>query len=709
MDFKINSDYIPTGDQPEAIAELSEGVLNGQPYQTLLGVTGSGKTFTMANVIQKVQRPTLILSHNKTLAAQLYSEFKNFFPENSVQYFVSYYDYYQPEAYIPGSDKYIEKDLMINEQIDKLRLSTAAALLSGRRDVVVVSSVSCIYGMGNPEDFAQTVVRIAVGDKISRNAFLRKLVDSLYNRTETELSRGQFRVKGDTVDIMLSFEEIQLRVMFWGDEIESIQTVDPQSGQTLTSLEGFNIYPANIFVSSKERTLSAIDQITLDLGAQCEFFRNEGRILEAERLRERVTYDVEMIKELGHCSGIENYSRYFDGREPGMRPFCLLDYFPKDFLTIIDESHVTLPQIRGMNGGDLSRKMNLVEYGFRLPAAIDNRPLKFEEFERLTPQVIYVSATPGDYELQQTEGVFTEQVIRPTGLLDPEIEVRPTLNQIDDLMEEIQQRIEVGERTLVTTLTKRMAEELNRHLLKWGINSAYIHSDVDTLERIRILEDLRQGTYSVLIGVNLLREGLDLPQVSLVAILDADKEGFLRNHRSLTQTAGRAARNVNGKVIMYADKVTDSMRRTIEETERRRAKQMAYNETHGIVPTPIVKKGGNDLIEIYESADRKPDRVKVAKGKVAPTQHPVNVGSRAAAPRPYIEEEHKVTYAADPVIEYMSTPEIERRIEQVRHDMIAAAKRTDFIEAAQLRDELINLENLKESLEKENAGYAAAK
>ena len=709
MEFKLTSDYVPTGDQPEAIAELAEGVLNGQPHQTLLGVTGSGKTFTMANVIQKVKRPTLILSHNKTLAAQLYSEFKNFFPDNSVQYFVSYYDYYQPEAYIPGSDKYIEKDLMINEQIDKLRLSTAAALLSGRRDVIVVSSVSCIYGMGNPEDFAQTVVRIAVGDRISRNAFLRKLVDSLYNRTEGELSRGQFRVKGDTVDIMLSFEEIQLRVMFWGDEIEKIQTVDPSSGMPITDMEGFNIYPANIFVSSKERTMRAVDQIALDLGAQCEFFRKEGRILEAERLNERVTYDLEMIKELGHCSGIENYSRYFDGREPGMRPFCLLDYFPKDFLTIIDESHVTLPQIRGMNGGDLSRKMNLVEYGFRLPAAIDNRPLKFEEFERLTPQVIYVSATPGDYELQQTEGIFTEQVIRPTGLLDPEIEVRPSLNQIDDLMEEIRLRIEAGERTLVTTLTKRMAEELNRHLLKWGINSAYIHSDVDTLERIKILEDLREGVYNVLIGVNLLREGLDLPQVSLVAILDADKEGFLRNHRSLTQTAGRAARNVNGKVIMYADKITDSMQRTIDETNRRREKQQAYNTLHGITPTPIVKKSGNDLIEIYEGgADKRADKVKMAKGKIAPAQRPVNVNSVSGL-RPYFEEEHKVTYAADPVIEYMSLPEIEHRLEKVRRDMIAAAKRTDFIEAAQLRDELINLENLRESLEKENAEATRAK
>ncbi|MDE6768477.1 MAG: excinuclease ABC subunit UvrB, partial [Muribaculaceae bacterium] len=565
-------------------------------------------TFTMANVIQQVKRPTLILSHNKTLAAQLYSEFKNFFPDNSVQYFVSYYDYYQPEAYIPTSDKYIEKDLMINDQIEKLRLSTVASLLSGRRDIVVVSSVSCIYGMGNPEDFSQSVVNIKIGQNISRNAFLRKLVDSLYSRSEIELASGQFRVKGDTVDIKLSFEEIQLRVIFWGDEIEKIQTVDPTNGLVLENLESFNIYPANIFVTSKERMDSAINQIAVDLGTQCDFFTREGKLVEADRLRERVTYDLEMMKELGHCAGIENYSRYFDGREPGMRPFCLLDYFPKDFLTIIDESHVTLPQIRGMNGGDLSRKMNLVEYGFRLPAAIDNRPLKFDEFEQLTPQTIYVSATPGDYELMQTEGVFVEQVIRPTGLLDPEIEVRPTMNQIDDLLEQIQLRIEAGERTLVTTLTKRMAEELDQHLRKWGIRSAYIHSDVDTLERIRILEDLRDGVYDVLIGVNLLREGLDLPQVSLVAILDADKEGFLRNHRSLTQTAGRAARNVNGKVIMYADKITDSMKRTIEETERRRNKQILYNESHGITPSPIIKKSSaRDLITLYSGDDSMPE------------------------------------------------------------------------------------------------------
>ena len=707
MDFKLTSEYFPTGDQPEAIAELISGVNNGLPHQTLLGVTGSGKTFTMANVIQQVKRPTLILSHNKTLAAQLYAEMKSFFPENSVQYFVSYYDYYQPEAYIPGSDKYIEKDLAINEQIDKLRLSTAAALLSGRRDVIVVSSVSCIYGMGNPEDFRQTVINIEVGQHVSRNKFLRDLVASLYSRTEIELQNGQFRVKGDTVDIKLSFEDIQLRVVFWGDEIEKIQTVDSASGAVLTNLEGFRIYPANIFVTTKERQAKAVDQIALDLGKQTEFFNAQGKILEAERLRERVTYDLEMIKELGHCSGIENYSRYFDGREPGMRPFCLLDYFPDDFLTIIDESHVTLPQVRAMFGGDLSRKMNLVEYGFRLPAALDNRPLKFEEFERLTPQTIYVSATPGDYELQQTEGVFVEQVIRPTGLLDPEIEIRPTINQIDDLMEQIRLRIEADERVLVTTLTKRMAEELNKHLIKWGISSAYIHSDVDTLERIRILEDLREGKYDVLIGVNLLREGLDLPQVSLVAILDADKEGFLRNHRSLTQTAGRAARNVNGKVIMYADKITDSMQQTIDETNRRRAKQMLYNEAHGITPTPIAKKSHNELAEIYgeDAADRTAKQSKTKR--VAAPQKPQYspVPKTQVKPRPYVEEEVGPTIAADPVIEYMSLPELEKRIEIVKRDMIDAARRTDFIEAARLRDELVQMQDMLESQNQKEAAH----
>ena len=703
MDFKLSSEYKPTGDQPEAIAELVEGVKSNQPRQTLLGVTGSGKTFTMANVIQQVKRPTLILSHNKTLAAQLYSEFKNFFPENSVQYFVSYYDYYQPEAYIPSSDKYIEKDLMINDQIEKLRLSTAAALMSGRRDVIVVSSVSCIYGMGNPEDFQQTVVEVKTGEKISRNAFLRKLVDSLYSRTALELLPGQFRVKGDTVDIMLSFEAIQLRVIFWGDEIEKIQTIDPQSGAVLTNLESFRIYPANIFVASRERTMRAVDQIALDLGKQTEFFRSEGKILEAERLTERVNYDLEMIKELGHCSGIENYSRYFDGREPGARPFCLLDYFPDDFLTIIDESHVTIPQIRAMYGGDISRKINLVDYGFRLPAAIDNRPLKFEEFDRLTKQIIFVSATPGDYELQQSEGIFTEQIIRPTGLLDPEIEVRPTLNQIDDLMEEIRKRIENGERTLVTTLTKRMAEELNNHLVKWGVSSAYIHSDVDTLERIKILDDLREGVYDVLVGVNLLREGLDLPQVSLVAILDADKEGFLRNHRSLTQTAGRAARNVNGKVIMYADKITDSMQLTINETERRRKKQKAYNEAHGIVPTPIIKKSNNELVEIYEAGKKGNSTQKEnprLKEKVARPQTPVFKKDGTAQPRPYIEEEIDAKIVADPIVEMLSMSQLEAREKQVADAMRAAAIRTDFIEAAQLRDELIGIRRQIESMQK---------
>ena len=685
MDYKLISDYKPTGDQPEAIAELVEGIEAGMPHQTLLGVTGSGKTFTMANVIKEVKRPALILSHNKTLAAQLYSEFKTFFPENSVQYFVSYYDYYQPEAYIPSSDKYIEKDLMINDQIERLRLSTVASLLSGRRDLIVVSSVSCIYGMGNPDDFSQSVIEIKTGQKINRNNLMRQLVDALYSRSEITLAPGEFRVKGDTLDIMLSFEEIQLRVIFWGDEIEKIQTVDPHTGVTLSTLEGFKIYPANIFVTTKERMGSAIDRIAVDLGKQCDFFTKEGRILEAARLRERVSYDLEMMKAIGHCSGIENYSRYFDGREPGMRPFCLLDYFPKDFITIIDESHVTIPQLRGMNGGDLSRKMNLVEYGFRLPAAIDNRPLKFEEFESLTPQKIYVSATPGDYELMKSEGVFTEQVIRPTGLLDPQIEVRPTMNQIDDLMEEIRQRIENNERVLVTTLTKRMAEELDTHLRKWGVNSAYIHSDVDTLERIRILEDLRDGVYDVLVGVNLLREGLDLPQVSLVVILDADKEGFLRNHRSLTQTAGRAARNVNGKVIMYADKITDSMRRTIDETERRRAKQTIYNERNGITPTPIVKKSSaRELITLYSGNEEIPSVEKKPLLNINPISKKL--------PQYYIEEEHEIGLAADPVIEYMTKDELLKRVESVKEEMLKAAKRTDFKEAARLHKELTELQ-----------------
>lgn len=692
MEFKLSSQYKPTGDQPQAIEQLSQGILDGAPAQTLLGVTGSGKTFTMANVIQQVQKPTLILSHNKTLAAQLYSEFKNFFPENSVQYFVSYYDYYQPEAYIPSVDKYIEKDLMINDEIDKLRLATTSALLSGRKDIIVVSSVSCIYGMGNPEDFNSSVIAVHVGQKITRNAFLRELVNALYSRDEINFSRGNFRVKGDTVDIHLAYEEIIVRVVFWGDEIESITTLYPDDYVTLGQLDGFNIFPANIFVTSPQRMASGLAQIELDLGEQVNFFYKEARELEARRLQERVSYDIEMMREVGHCSGIENYSRYFDGRRPGMRPFCLLDYFPKDFLTIIDESHVTVPQVRAMYGGDLSRKMNLVEYGFRLPAALDNRPLKFEEFEKLTPQVLYVSATPADYELQRSEGVVVEQIIRPTGLLDPVIEVRPTLNQIDDLIDEIATRTEKSERTLVTTLTKRMAEELNDYLQRLKIKAAYIHSDVDTLDRIRILDDLRAGVYDVLIGVNLLREGLDLPEVSLVAILDADKEGFLRSHRSLTQTVGRAARNLNGTVIMYADTITDSMRLTIDETERRRSIQLAYNEKHGITPQAIVKARnriiGVDKEETDESADTRSQCSK-RSGK------PAAKSSREKGHALYEQEfSTSVDIAADPVVPYMNAAELQRTITRRRLEMVDAAKRMDFMEAARLRDEVLKLEEL---------------
>lgn len=669
MNFELISDYKPTGDQPEAIAQLTEGVLNHVPAQTLLGVTGSGKTFTIANVIKNVNKPTLILSHNKTLAAQLYGEFKSFFPNNAVEYYVSYYDYYQPEAYLPSTDTYIEKDLAINEEIDKLRLAATSSLLSGRKDVIVVSSVSCIYGMGNPADFYNNVIDIKKGKLLDRNVFLRKLVDSLYVRNDIELNRGNFRVKGDTVDIYLAYNDNVLRVMFWDDEIDGIEEVDPISGYRLGTFDEYKIYPANLFMTTKESTLRAIHQIEDDLKKQVDFFEENGKPYEAKRLYERVTYDMEMLRELGHCSGIENYSRYFDGREPGTRPYCLLDFFPEDFLIVIDESHVSVPQIRAMYGGDRARKENLVEYGFRLPAAMDNRPLKFEEFQEMAKQVIYVSATPADYELIQSEGIVVEQVIRPTGLLDPVIEVRPSLNQIDDLMEEIQQRIEKEERTLVTTLTKRMAEELTEYLLNNGIRCNYIHSDVDTLERVKIMEELRQGIYDVLIGVNLLREGLDLPEVSLVAILDADKEGFLRSHRSLTQTAGRAARNVNGKVIMYADKITDSMQQTIDETNRRREKQLAYNEAHGITPQQIKKNRTNILLDNHTESTSK-------------------------EPKPYTETTGSMTAAADPIVSYMTKDQLKRSIERTRKQMQEAAKNLDFIEAAQYRDELIRLEEL---------------
>lgn len=707
MDFRLKSEYMPTGDQPQAIAQLAEGVSEGTDAQVLLGVTGSGKTFTMANVIEKVQRPTLILSHNKTLAAQLYSEFKQFFPDNAVEYFVSYYDYYQPEAYIPSVDKYIEKDLMVNDEIDRLRLATTSALLSGRRDVIVVSSVSCLYGMGNPEEFNSGVVSIHVGQKITRNAFLRQLVNSLYARNEVEDRRGTFRVKGDTIDIRLAYEEIVVRVIFWGDEIESIQTLHAIDLDPLGSHDEFKIYPANIFVTSPARQQTAVAQIQLDLGEQVEAFRREDKPLEAQRLEERVTYDVEMIKELGYCSGIENYSRYFDGRQPGQRPFCLLDYFPKDYLTIIDESHVTIPQIRAMFGGDLSRKTNLVNYGFRLAAALDNRPLTFDEFEQMSNQTIYVSATPADYELQRSEGVVVEQVIRPTGLLDPVITVRPSAGQIDDLMEEIARRVERGERTLVTTLTKRMAEELNDYLLKAKFKTAYIHSDVETMDRIKILDDLRQGVFDVLIGVNLLREGLDLPEVSLVAILDADKEGFLRSRRSLVQTVGRAARNINGTVIMYADKITDSMQQTIDETERRRTIQLKYNEEHGITPKAIVKS--RMAIVGQESTDTdaasEAAAAAIAKGRPLTARDKRSIrekGNKAVSNSNYLYEfdNTHVDLAADPVVPYMNAEELQRFINTQREKMLEAAREMEFIEAARLRDEIIKLEDKLSSLQK---------
>lgn len=646
------------GDQPQAIKELSQGVESGLEHQTLLGVTGSGKTFTIANVIEKVQRPTLVLSHNKTLAAQLYNEFKEFFPDNAVEYFVSYYDYYQPEAYIASTDTYIEKDLSINQDLEKMRLSATSALLSGRRDVLVVSSVSCLYGIGNPEDFHAGVINLAVGQLITPTSLLRKLTEALYSRNEIVFERGNFRVKGDTVDIYLAYADYACRIIFWGDEIESIERFDPINNIVLESVKDIAIYPANIFITSKERTADAIRQIQDDLVLQAAKFRGEGKELEAARLEQRVQYDIEMILELGYCPGVENYSRYFDGRAPGTKPFCLLDYFPKDFLLVIDESHVTIPQIHAMYGGDASRKENLVEYGFRLPAAKDNRPLKFEEFESMVNQTIYVSATPADYELLKSGGSYVEQVVRPTGLLDPIIEVRPSLNQVDDLMHEIHLRIERKERVLVTTLTKRMAEELSEYLLRYNVKCAYIHSDVDTLERVKIMEELRQGVYDVLVGVNLLREGLDLPEVSLVAILDADKEGFLRSERALTQTAGRAARNINGLVIMYADTITQSMQGTIDSTNERRAKQMAYNDRHGIVPQPLNKKVSSTAFGQYNTKEEQP------------------------------------TVAAEALTKYSSPEQIRKGVAELKKKMLKASKELDFITAAQYRDEMRALERL---------------
>lgn len=663
-EFQLTSKYEPTGDQPEAIRQLSDGVRQGIPAQTLLGVTGSGKTFTIANVIANIGKPTLILSHNKTLAAQLYGEMKQFFPNNAVEYYVSYYDYYQPEAYIPSTDTYIEKDLAINEEIDKLRLAATSALLSGRKDVIVVSSVSCIYGMGNPSAFYENVISLRVGQRLDRNDFLRRLMDSLYVRNDLTLNRGQVRVKGDTVDIALAYSDFLLRVTFWDDEIESLEEIDPVSMVRISSYDEYKVYPANLFMTSHDMQEQAILKIEDDLRDQVAYFEEVGKTLEAKRLHERVTYDVEMIRELGHCSGIENYSRYFDGREPGTRPYCLLDFFPEDYLMVIDESHVSVPQIGAMYGGDQARKRNLVEYGFRLPAAKDNRPLKFEEFCELTHQVIYVSATPADYELAQCEGVVVEQLIRPTGLLDPVIEVRPTENQVDDLMEEIQQRIERDERTLVTTLTKRMAEELAEYLLRNGIRTAYIHSDVDTLERVQILNNLREGQYDVLVGVNLLREGLDLPEVSLVAILDADKEGFLRSHRSLTQTVGRAARNLNGMAIMYGDTITESMQKTIDETNRRREIQMRYNEAHHITPRQIKK-------------DRTMDNLVQAQ--------------QQSESRAYVEPEVRMPQIAEQDLSLMTKEQQEARIRSIEKKMHEAAKRLDFVEAALLRDEMLRM------------------
>ena len=668
MPFKLTSDFSPTGDQPQAIKQLREGLEQGQPYQTLLGVTGSGKTFTIANVVQEVQRPTLVLSHNKTLAAQLYGEFRHFFPDNAVEYFVSYYDYYQPEAYLPTTNTYIEKDLSINDEIEKLRLSATSALLSGRRDVIVVSSVSCIYGIGNPDDFNENIIRLATGQVIARNKLLHHLVGSLYSRTTTEFTRGKFRVQGDTVDVFPAYADIACRIVFWGDEVESLSSIDPVSGKTIGELENLAIYPANIFVTSKDRMQSAMRAIQDDLVEQTAFLRNIGKELEAKRLEDRVNYDMEMMRELGYCPGIENYSRYFDGRSPGSRPFCLLDYFPEDYLMVIDESHVTVSQVHAMYGGDFSRKKNLVEYGFRLPAALDNRPLKFDEFENLMNQVIFVSATPGDYELHKSEGIVVEQVIRPTGLLEPPIDVRPSENQIDDLLEEINQRTIQNERVLVTTLTKRMAEELTKYLTNAGVTCRYIHSDVDTLERVEILRDLRLGNFDVLVGVNLLREGLDLPEVSLVAILDADSEGFLRSERSLIQTAGRAARNIHSKVVMYADKITRSMQAAIDETNRKREKQLKYNEKHHITPAQIQKS------------------VEAIHGQTT-------VIDQKGEKKVYAESE-SASLAADPVVQYMDKDQLRKAINRTKKQMEKAAKELDFMEAAAHRDELYALEKV---------------
>lgn len=682
MPFQLQSPFSPAGDQPRAIQELTEGIINGEKYQTLLGVTGSGKTFTIANVIQEIQRPTLVLTHNKTLVAQLYGEFKQFFPENAIEYFVSYYDYYQPEAYLPVSNVYIEKDLSINEELDKLRLRATTSLLSGRRDILVVASVSCIYGMGNPTEYENGIIRIQKGQILSRQSFLHALVNSLYQRTTIDFNRGQFRVKGDTVDINLPYVDYGYRVTFFGDEIESIETLELISGKRIGEMDSAAIFPANLYVAPKEMMQQVIYEIQDELGAQVDYFKRTGKAIEAQRLSERVNYDLEMIRELGYCGGIENYSRFFDRREPGTRPFCLLDYFPKDYLLVIDESHQTIPQISGMYGGDRSRKMNLVDFGFRLPSALDNRPLNFPEFESLTNQVIFVSATPAHYELDKCEGVVVEQVVRPTGLLDPPIEVRPTANQIDNLLDEIDQRVKKGDRVLITTLTKRMAEEMDKYLQRIQVRSKYIHSDVDTLERVEILRNLRLGIIDVLVGVNLLREGLDLPEVSLVAILDADKEGFLRNERSLTQTAGRAARNVNGLVIFYADKVTESMRRTIEETNRRRNKQMAYNETHGITPTTI-RKSTHDVLA----------QTSVLEIKNYDPNHPYaqeTTQSQAA----------EQTNLYESSVENMSIPDLEKQARWLKKQMEKAAKNLDFMEAAKLRDDLFALQNLLESRKK---------